>query len=162
MLFVCLGNICRSPTAQGVFETLIDQRGLSGLVEVDSCGTGDWHVGSIPDPRAVTAAATRGYDLSRLRARQLQVGDFDVYDYNLAMDGSKLEDIQALCPGDYGGHLGLFLSFAGDSGLDDVPDPYYGGGEGFDQVLDLIEAASEGLLQVLSREGNRGDEAPSV
>lgn len=162
VLFVCLGNICRSPTAHGVFATLIDQRGLSGLVKVDSCGTGDWHLGSAPDPRAVAAASNRGYDLSRLRARQVQVDDFDVYDYILAMDGSNLEDLQALCPGDYRGHLGLFLSFAGELAPDDVPDPYYGGEEGFDQVLDLIEAASKGLLQVLSHERCRGDEIPSV
>jgi protein-tyrosine phosphatase len=161
VLFVCLGNICRSPTAQGVFEALVEQRGLAGLVEVDSCGTGDWHVGSAPDPRAVTAAANRGYDLSRLKARQLKVGDFGIYDYILAMDGTNLEDLQGLCPGDYGGHLGLFLSFAGELAPDDVPDPYYGGADGFDQVLDLVESASEGLLQVLCDERYRGHEAPS-
>jgi len=161
VLFVCLGNICRSPTAHGVFEALAEQRGLSGVVEVDSCGTGDWHIGSAPDSRAVTAAARRGYNLSRLRARQVRVGDFDVYDYILAMDGINLEDLQDLCPADYGGHLGLFLSFAGELAPDDVPDPYYGGVQGFDQVLDLIEAASEGLLQVLCDERNKGHEAPS-
>jgi protein-tyrosine phosphatase len=162
VLFVCLGNICRSPTAEGVFATLVDQRALSSQVEVDSCGTGDWHVGSKPDRRATKVAARRGYDLSGLRARQVHVDDFDVYDYILAMDGSNLEDLLAMCPADYGGHLGLFLSFAGKNVPDDVPDPYYGGPEGFDQVLDLIEAASEGLLQVLTNERDRGDKAPST
>jgi protein-tyrosine phosphatase len=151
VLFVCLGNICRSPTAQGVFETLVEQRGLTGVVEVDSCGTGDWHVGSPPDSRAVTAAANRGYDLSRLRARQLQAGDFDVFEYILVMDRTNLEDVRAMCPAAYEGHLGLFLSFAGNSAPDDVPDPYYGAGEGFDQVLDLIESASQGLMRVLCK-----------
>jgi protein-tyrosine phosphatase len=162
VLFVCLGNICRSPTAQSVFAALVDQQGLAGLVEVDSCGTGDWHVGSKPDRRAIKAAAQRGYDLSGLRGRQVHVEDFYVYDYILAMDGSNLEDLLALCPADYRGHLGLFLSFAGENVPDDVPDPYYGGGEGFDRVLDLIEAASEGLLQVLSNERPRRSKAPST
>lgn len=162
VLFVCLGNICRSPTAHGVFATLIDQQGLTGLVEVDSCGTGDWHLGSAPDDRAITVAASRGYDLSGLRSRQVQVGDFGLYDYILAMDGANLGDLQAMCPGDFDGHLGLFLSFAGKHAPEDVPDPFYGGPEGFDQVLDMIEAASEGLLQVLINERQRkGDAAPS-
>ncbi len=146
VLFVCLGNICRSPTAHGVFEQLATERGVS--VRVDSCGTGGWHAGEPPDARATAAAATRGYDLSPLRARQLASQDFDHFDYILAMDEQNLRDVEALRPADYAGHVGLFLDYTGQSGAE-VPDPYYGGAAGFDRVLDLIEAASEGLLAEL-------------
>jgi protein-tyrosine phosphatase len=149
---VCLGNICRSPTAHGVFEGFIERRGLSGEILVDSCGTGEWHVGSPPDRRAMAAAARRGYDLGHLRARQVQPADFDTFDYILAMDRDNLADLQAMCPAGFTGHLGLFLSFAGDGAPRDVPDPYYGGDAGFDLVLDLIESASAGLLQALARD----------
>ncbi|GAB3272234.1 low molecular weight protein-tyrosine-phosphatase [Parahaliea aestuarii] len=145
ILFVCLGNICRSPTAHGVFEQMVAARGLSARVEVDSCGTGDWHIGRAPDQRAQAAAAARGYDLQHLRARQVSPADFDRFDYILAMDESNLRDLQAMRPASFTGHLGLFLPFA-DSPEREVPDPYYGGDEGFDRVLDLIEAASSGLL----------------
>jgi protein-tyrosine phosphatase len=147
VLFVCLGNICRSPTAHAVFESLLSQRGLSRVVSVDSCGTGDWHVGHPPDPRAVGEALRRGYDLSHLRARQVEPGDFRRSDYILAMDRMNLADLQAIRPPDFPGHLGLFLAFASGSDTQEVPDPYYGGGGGFGRVLDLIEDASEGLLQ---------------
>jgi protein-tyrosine phosphatase len=149
---VCLGNICRSPTAHGVFQKHVEQRGLTGVIEVDSCGTGDWHVGSAPDPRAVAAAGRRGYDLSPFRARQVEAADFEVFDYILAMDRDNLQDLEAMCPHDYLGHLGLFLEFAGGRAPRDVPDPYYGGEAGFDRVLDLIESASGGLLRELDRE----------
>lgn len=152
ILFVCLGNICRSPTAQGVFEHLVAERGLSQVIAVDSCGTGDWHVGSAPDPRAVAAAGRRGYDLGRLRARQVRPEDFDSFDYILAMDRDNLEDLEAICPASFPGHLGLFLEFAKGSPSRDVPDPYYGGESGFDRVLDLIESASFGLLRELDYE----------
>ena len=153
VLFVCLGNICRSPTAHGVFETLRDQRGLSHSIEVDSCGTGAWHVGESPDRRATAEARKRGYDLSHLRARQVEVADFDHFDYILAMDRLNMADLQSMCPADYAGHLGLFLPFAGalasaaDKMPDEVPDPYYGGDDGFARVLDMVERASEGLLR---------------
>lgn len=159
VLFVCLGNICRSPTAHGVFVALLERHGLSDVITVDSCGTGDWHINSPPDSRATAAAASRGYDLSDLRARQVQRQDFAVYDYILAMDGANLSDLKALCPEDYPGHLGLFLAFAKDIDIEDVPDPYYGGSDGFSQVLDLIEAASEGLLHAINTEQIRDDEA---
>jgi len=155
VLFVCLGNICHSPTAQGVFQSLAAQRGLSGAVQVDSCGTGGWHVGSAPDRRAVAAAARRGYDLSGLRARQVRREDFGAFDYILAMDRENLADLEAIRPAGFRGHLGLFLAFAGDGAPADVPDPYYGGAGGFDHVLDLIETASEGLLRTLSRDKQR-------
>lgn len=149
VLFVCLGNICRSPTAHGVFEALCEQRGLGHMIEVDSCGTGDWHVGQPPDRRASAEARKRGYDLSHLRARQVKAEDFDLFDYILAMDRLNLADLSSMCPADYPGHLGLFLTFARVAGTvpDEVPDPYYGGDDGFARVLDMVERASEGLLR---------------
>ena len=147
VLFVCLGNICRSPTAHGVFEAMVRQRGLEHLIHIDSCGTGDWHIGHAPDQRASAEAASRGYDLSQLRARQIQVNDFDTFDYVLAMDKQNLADLRSMCPADFRGHLGLFLPFDPEVSMEEVPDPYYGGDEGFTRVLDMVEAASEGLLR---------------
>lgn len=147
VLFVCLGNICRSPTAHGVFEAMVQKRGLDRAIEVDSCGTGGWHVGSAPDSRAVAEASQRGYDLSPLRARQVLPEDFQAFDYILAMDHMNLADLESLCPEDYNGHLGLFLAFASDIEEQEVPDPYYGGARGFGHVLDLVERASEALLR---------------
>jgi len=151
VLFVCLGNICRSPTAHGVFQTKVAERGLSSLIHIDSCGTGGWHVGEPPDSRATGAARQRGYDLSPLRARQVQAGDFQRFDYILAMDHQNLRDLRAMCPGNYAGQLGLFLSFAEEAREEEVPDPYYGGAHGFSHVLDLVEAASDGLLREIAR-----------
>lgn len=145
VLFVCLGNICRSPTAEGVFRRLLDEHGLAHRVQVDSCGIGDWHVGKAPDPRTREAAARRGVDLSVLRARQLAADDFGRFDYLLAMDHDNLAAMRARVPADFDAHLGLFLDFAG---LPDraVPDPYYGGEHGFEEVLDLVERGAVGLL----------------
>jgi protein-tyrosine phosphatase len=151
VLFVCLGNICRSPTAHGFFQHLVESRGLSDSITVDSCGTGDWHIGHPPDSRASAEALKRGYDLSGLRARQVSPDDFERFDYILAMDQKNLKDLQAICPAGYGGRLDLFLAFARDTELTEVPDPYYGGDEGFADVLDLIEDASEGLLEEICR-----------
>lgn len=145
VLFVCLGNICRSPTAHGVFEHKLREAGLAGRVRVDSAGTGDWHVGNPPDPRTVAAAARRGYDLSPLRARQVSGRDFEQFDYILAMDNSNLQALQRMKPARYSGVLDLFLRQGGAPVLE-VPDPYYGGESGFDRVLDLVEQASEQLL----------------
>ena len=147
VLFVCLGNICRSPTAEGVFTALAAREGFLESIHIDSCGTGDWHIGRPPDSRATAAAAERGYDISQLRGRQVDSSDFDRFDYILAMDEDNLSELEALRPGHYRGHLGLFLEFAADTALTNVPDPYYKGEEGFVQVLDLIESASAGLLQ---------------
>ena len=157
VLFVCLGNICRSPTAHGVFEAFVARRGLQARISVDSCGTGAWHVGEAPDPRATAEAAGRGYDLSPLRARQVVADDFQHFDYILAMDEQNLSDLEQLCPGQYPGHLGLFLGFASGEPRREVPDPYYGGASGFADVLDLVEAASEGLLQHIIDSGRLGD-----
>ncbi|CAD5108804.1 low molecular weight protein-tyrosine-phosphatase [Zestomonas carbonaria] len=144
ILFVCMGNICRSPTAEGVFRHKLEQAGLLGRVQVDSAGTGDWHVGKAPDGRSQSAAAQRGYDLSDLRARQVVAADFRRFDLILAMDHDNLARLQALQPND-GAELDLFLRRY-RLALDEVPDPYYGGVDGFEQVLDLIEQASEALL----------------
>lgn len=150
ILFVCLGNICRSPTAHGVFEHLLNQQGVSARVHVDSAGTGDWHVGKAPDPRTRAAAARRGYSLEHLRARTVDDEDFRRFDYILAMDAANLRELRRRCPADFHGHLGLFLEFAANSRVREVPDPYYTSGEqGFDEVLDLVEAASAGLLRHL-------------
>jgi len=149
VLFVCLGNICRSPTAHAVFQQLVSAGGLDDQIAVDSAGTGDWHVGLPPDRRASASAALRGYDLSGLRARQVGPADFVEYDYILAMDEQNLRNLRQLAPKDFRGELQLFLHYAGDRQQREVPDPYYGGQDGFDQVLDLVEEASRGLLQAL-------------
>jgi protein-tyrosine phosphatase len=149
VLFVCLGNICRSPTAQGVLQGMVATRGLADRIAVDSCGTAHWHAGEPPDPRAVQSAAVRGYDLSPLRGRQVNAQDFYDFDYILAMDRDNLHNLEAVRPEDFKGHLGLFLEFMDESFSDEVPDPYYGGQDGFGEVLDLIEAASKGLINTL-------------
>ena len=151
VLFVCLGNICRSPTAHGVFQSLVDDSALVSVIGVDSCGTGDWHVGKPADNRATAEAARRGYDLSLLRARQVCADDFAQFDYILAMDHMNLQELRSMCPADYRGHLGLFLDFANGVEAEEVPDPYYGGAAGFSHVLDLVEAAGKGLLQEITR-----------
>lgn len=151
VLFVCLGNICRSPTAHGVFQHMVTQAGLQRNIHVDSAGTGEWHVGLPPDKRATQAAKQRGYDLSPLRARQFCAEDLQVFDYILAMDQENLKDILALKTAAHRGHVGLFLQFAKNAGYDEVPDPYYGGGKGFERVLDLIESASHGLLEHIQK-----------
>jgi protein-tyrosine phosphatase len=146
VLFVCMGNICRSPTAEGVFRRAVDLAGLADAIHADSAGTGDWHVGSPPDRRAIQAARRRGYDLTALRARQVTASDFTRFDWIIAMDRSNLRTLENLRPPEFGGHLRLLLTFAPELGIEEVPDPYYGGPEGFEQVLDLIERASDGLV----------------
>ena len=145
VLFVCLGNICRSPTAEGVLRHQLQAAGLAEAVHVASAGTGDWHVGKAPDSRTCKAALARGYDLSRQRAQQVKAAHFSEYDLILAMDKSNLGNLQALRPHAASGELDLFLRRYG-AALDEVPDPYYGGAEGFEQVLDLIEAACRELV----------------
>lgn len=147
VLFVCLGNICRSPTADGIFRELVTSAKLDQKIMVDSAGTGAWHIGKAPDSRTIAAARTRGYDLSVLRARQVTARDFDEFDYILAMDEANLADLQQLKPAHFTGHLGLFLEFGARGDYREVPDPYYGGSDGFELVLDLVEDAAEGLLK---------------
>lgn len=149
VLFVCLGNICRSPTAEVVFRERAARAGMLESIHVDSAGTGDWHIGKAPDRRAGEAAACRGYDLSALRARQVQPEDFDRFDFILAMDEANLRELELMRPPQFKGHLGRFLSFHSATRVREVPDPYYGGAKGFEQVLDLIEGASDGLLDHL-------------
>jgi len=149
ILFVCLGNICRSPTAEGVFQKLLVDAGMQRRIEVDSAGTADWHRGHTPDARTVAAAKKRGFDLSGLRARQVKVSDFDEFDYILAMDNNNLADLQALRPAHFLGHLELFLNFGSQHQYREVPDPYHGGEDGFELVLDLVEDAAQGLLNTI-------------
>ena len=151
VLFVCLGNICRSPTAEAVFRERAARAGLDKYIHVDSAGTGDWHVGHPPDRRAIAHAARRGYDLAALRARQVSREDFRRFGWILAMDEENLRDLEGLRPADFAGHLGLMLDFAPALGLREVPDPYYGGVDGFERVLDLLEEASECLLAEVGR-----------
>jgi len=142
VLFVCTGNICRSPTAHGVFRHLVAEAGLDGAVDTDSCGTHGYHVGDPPDPRAIETAGRRGFDLTDLRARKLRIDDFDRFDLLLAMDRGHLSAMQAMAPAEARGGARLFLEVMPDGGPVDVPDPYYSGQAAFDHALDLIEAAS--------------------
>jgi protein-tyrosine phosphatase len=142
-----MGNICRSPTAEGVFKHLVNVEGLAGSIESDSAGTHDYHIGSPPDSRAQAAASQRGYDLSPLRARQITVQDFADFDYVLAMDEANRIALRNICPTQYRERIKLFLEFAPESGRREVPDPYYGGSQGFEEVLNLVESAARGLLE---------------
>lgn len=147
VLFVCMGNICRSPTAEGVFRQLVARHNLGELIRCDSAGTHDYHIGNPPDERAQQHALSRGYDLSTLRARQVTKSDFAEFDYVLAMDRANLLALQRRCPDRHLQRVQLFLTYA--SGLSDkeVPDPYYGGEQGFETVLDMVENAAAGLLR---------------
>ena len=152
VLFVCMGNICRSPTAHGVFQRLVEQTGMSHEIKTDSAGTHAYHVGHPPDPRAQTVALRRGINLSALRARRVSVSDFEKFDYILAMDQENLSVLRTSCPPEHSHKLRLFLDFAPELKVNEVPDPYYGGATGFEQVLDLVEIASEGLLRHLRQQ----------
>ncbi|MDR8729850.1 low molecular weight protein-tyrosine-phosphatase [Burkholderia pseudomultivorans] len=147
--FVCLGNICRSPTAEGVMRHQVEAAGLAGGIDVDSAGTGDWHVGEPPDTRAQAAARLRGYDLSALRARQVSAADFERFDLLLAMDEANLAELRRRCPPQHRDKVRLLMEFAPGAAETEVADPYFGGAQGFEQVLDQVERACEGLLQTL-------------
>ena len=150
VLFVCLGNICRSPSAEGVFRKLVESSGLGEQVHIDSCGTGDWHIGKAPDARATQAAKKRGIDISQLRARQFVADDLEQFDYVLVMDRQNLADVTDVWRRRGGTRPELFLGF-GPTEHQEVPDPYYGGPDGFEFVLDLIHEAGEGLLADIRR-----------
>ena len=150
ILFVCLGNICRSPTAEGVLRAIAARDFPSLTIEVDSAGTADYHVGEPPDRRTVAAARRRGYELGSLRARLVQRDDFLRFDQILAMDRANLIELERRRPQGASARLGLFMAFAPDSDFDEVPDPYYGGIEDFERVLDLCEVAARGLLSRLA------------
>ncbi len=158
ILFVCLGNICRSPTAEGVFKHLIGKNESLSRLKVESCGTIGFHSGEPPDSRSILAAAKRGYDLNFIRSKKINTSDFEYYDYNLAMDEENLAKLVDLASS-VEGHkrkanqkIQLFLDYAESTNKTNVPDPYYGAGNGFDQVIDLVEEASEGFIAHLIKE----------
>ena len=149
VLFVCLGNICRSPTAEATFRELLRREAAAPAVEVDSAGTHGYHAGEPPDARAIAAAARRGIDMSDLRARVVEAADFERFDLVLAMDDQVYRRLQRLAPAAYRHRVRLFLEYAPELGRREVPDPYYGGTTGFEDVLDLVEQAARGLLAAL-------------
>lgn len=146
ILFVCTGNICRSPTAEAVFRRLVAEAGIEDNVEIESAGTHGYHVGEPPDSRTEAAAAARGYDMMGQTARQLEEDDFRYFDMILAMDRGHRTHLQRTAPPGTEQKIRMFMDFAPEAAARDVPDPYYGGPEGFDQVLDMIEAGARGLL----------------
>lgn len=146
VLFCCMGNICRSPTAEAVFRAKVEGAGLAQYIMIDSVGTHDYHIGNPPDLRTQRAALVRGYDMSMLRGRQVEIADFTRFDYVLAMDNANMAILYRLCPKERRDSLGMFLEYAQSHKEREVPDPYYGGENGFERVLDLVEDAAEGLL----------------
>jgi len=159
VLFVCMGNICRSPTVEGVFRALAERELAAHVIEIDSAGTHGYHVGQPPDPRARRAAERRGIDLSALRARRVAPEDFERFDLILAMDPLNVAVLQETCPPEHRARIRLLLEFAPELGREDVPDPYYGGSNGFEYVLDLAEEASADLVSHIRAEiGERSGE----
>ena len=150
ILFVCTGNICRSPTAEGVFRAAAARAGLLTHLVIDSAGTLDYHVGAAPDRRAVLAARRRGYDIAPLRARQVVLEDFRRFHRIYAMDEVNLRILKEMRPAGFAGDLALFLDLVPELGVREVPDPYYGGPAGFEEVLNLVERASEALVMQLA------------
>jgi len=151
VLFVCMGNICRSPTAHGVFESMVKEAGMVADIEVDSAGTHAYHIGETPDTRSAQCAKKRGFDLSYIKARRVEVSDFEYFDYVLAMDNDNLSILESMCPTQHKNKVCLFLDYAKERAESEVPDPYYGGPNGFDHVFDLVEAASKGLLEDIQK-----------
>lgn len=154
ILFVCMGNICRSPTAQGVFRQYIQQQNLQDKIFLDSAGTHAHHIGEAPDHRSQIACKRRGIDISDLRARRAIAKDFEDFDYILAMDEDNYSILKSISDAKLHKKLFLFMDFAPDYGMKYVPDPYFGGDQGFEQVLDMVQAASKGLLQFLKEKHN--------
>lgn len=146
VLFVCLGNICRSPSSEGLFRQCVEESGIGLDITIDSAGTADYHTGQPPDSRAIAAAGARGIDLRNLRARRVDRSDFERFDYIIAMDRHNYDDLLRLAPADYSGSIRLFLEYAENWQEREIPDPYYGGRDGFETVLDMIRDASLGLL----------------
>ena len=146
VLFVCTGNICRSPTAEGIFKNLLSKRGLTHRIEADSAGTSSWHAGDPPDPRSTETALARGVDIRDQRARTLRPNDFKDFDLLLAMDTGHYTTMNRACPPELQSRIEILMKYAPVSGLSDVPDPYYGSGDGFGRVYEMIEIASKGLL----------------
>ncbi len=153
ILFVCMGNICRSPTAEGVFSALVAKKNMTEQFEIDSAGTHAYHVGEAPDLRAQKAARERGVELKHLRARKFVYGDFEDFDLILVMDDENYQIVDEACPSEHKHKIRHFLGYAPHLNTREVPDPYYGGSFGFERVLDLVEEASEGLLTALQQTG---------
>ncbi len=153
VLFVCMGNICRSPTAEGVFLAAIENKRLSDHFEVDSAGTHAYHVGDAPDLRAQKAARDRGVELKHLKARKVRDADFEQFDHILVMDDENYAILTEICPTAHQSKIRHFLDYAPQLQQREVPDPYYGGAYGFERVLDMVEAASEGFIEDLQRQG---------
>jgi len=151
VLIVCMGNICRSPMAEGVVRRTAERAGLSSALEVDSAGTHAYHEGEMPDERARKVAATRGYEISDLRARRVNERDFMQFDLILAMDSQNMSFLRRCCPTEHQSKLGMFLDYADSPAENDVPDPYYGGVEGFKNVLELCEKAAQGLVRAIAK-----------
>jgi protein-tyrosine phosphatase len=152
--FVCLGNICRSPTAEGVMRHLVGEAKLAQRIQIDSAGTGDWHIGEPPDKRAQQAARQRGYKLDALRGRQIVTADFERFDLLIAMDDKNVAALRQICPPEQRDKIRLLMEFVPEAdgqwgGAREVVDPYFGGAEGFEQVLDQCEAACRGLIAAL-------------
>lgn len=152
VLFVCMGNICRSPTAHAVFRKLVTEEGLSGCIEVDSAGTHAFHVGNPPDQRSMQTAQQRGIEMQDLRARKVEFSDLIEFDYVLVMDGANYDIVADMADSQLRSKVELFLRYAPEVAEDYVPDPYYGGAQGFEQVFDMVEKASRGLLQAIQQE----------
>jgi len=153
VLFVCMGNICRSPTAEGVFAALVKSENIDDRFEIDSAGTHAFHVNDAPDLRAQKAAKDRGVDLSKIRARKVIVGDYQDFDYLLVMDDDNYEIVMEFCPEEYKHKVKHFLEYAPHLETREVPDPYYGGSYGFERVLDMVEDASVGFLNTVKNSG---------
>jgi len=151
VLFVCMGNICRSPTAEGVFRHVVKQRNLQDQIKIDSAGTHAYHIGESPDSRSQATAKSRGVDLSTQRARKVEAVDFERFDYVIAMDRSNYENLKELASPEQQKKLHLFMDFTRDWDNAEVPDPYYGGGDGFKNVFDMVQSASEGLLESIAK-----------
>ena len=151
VLFVCLGNICRSPTAEGVFRHIVQEEGHEKWITTDSAGTHAYHIGEQPDRRAQQTALMRGVDISDLRGRKAISDDFNEFDYVLAMDDENYQLLEQICPAGTNEKLHLFLDFSQDFSETQVPDPYYGGDQGFEHVFDLVESASKGLLEDIKK-----------
>jgi len=150
VLFVCMGNICRSPTAEGVFRHLVTQANANDFISIDSAGTHAYHVGEPPDTRSLSTAQSRNIDMTKQRARRVDVNDFEEFDHILAMDKSNHQQLINICPAHLQHKVELFMNYASEFDEAEVPDPYYGGAKGFDHVFDLVEDASRGLINKLT------------
>ncbi len=149
VLFVCLGNICRSPTAEGIFRHLVKENGLDGKYEIDSAGTSHWHIGEQPDPRAINEAQCHGINISEQRSRQVVMEDFEQYDYIVGMDQENCRELRKICPKHLQHKIHLLTNYAPGLEVQGVPDPYYGGPNGFSKVFGIIEASAIGLLKAV-------------